>query len=87
MATDEFQNYHVNLADPAATAEAVTPSDTDDLTNTSRGIYVGVTGNIVATIGGTDITFVGAVAGSVLPIRATRIKSTGTTATDMVALS
>ncbi len=68
-------------------AEAITPSDTVNIVRgPTRGIYVGGAGNIVAVIGGTAITFNGAQAGDILPIHATRVNLTSTTATSLVAL-
>lgn len=87
MATDNFSSHSKGLEAPADKAEAITPNDGADLAYTTRGIYVGGAGNIVATVGGTDVTFTAAQAGTVLPIRATRIKATGTTATALVGLS
>jgi len=87
MATDSFSSHSKGLEAPADKAEAIAPNDGADLTNTTRGIYVGGAGNIVATVGGTDVTFTAVQAGTVLPIRATRIKATGTTATGLVGLS
>ncbi len=85
---------------PSLFYEAVTPSDTINFTGPSdniaagpsgdalcNAIFVGVGGNIVAVRDDdTTITFTGAVAGSILPIKCKRINSTSTTATDMVAL-
>lgn len=72
---------------PARQAEEVTPSDSADLAKATRAIYVGVTGNVkLTTIEGDTVTFVGCVAGSILPIQAARIWATGTTATNLVAL-
>lgn len=71
----------------ASKAVAVTPSDATDFTDGEcRALYVGGAGNIVAIVNGSAVTFVGATAGSVLPIRATRVNSTSTTATSIVAL-
>lgn len=67
-------------------AAAVTPSDTNNI-RTSRGLYVGGAGNIVVDMAyGTTITFVGVQAGTVLPLQVTRVYSTNTTATNIVAL-
>lgn len=91
MAADQWsqmQNAPGTGAAACESAAAVTPSDTVDLTNTSRSIFVGGAGNVVAIMfDGTTVTFTGVTAGTILPIRATRIKATGTTATNMVALS
>ena len=68
---------------PATEAVAITPGTPYAK---ARAIYVGVTGNIVLTVNGSNITFTGAVAGSVIPIYSTNVVVSGTTATDMVAL-
>jgi len=71
----------------------ITPDDSADIPNTTeRGccVYVGdISGgsNIKVTMeSGNDITFTGVVAGSFLPILVTRVFSTGTTATEILAL-
>lgn len=65
---------------------AVTPADGADLPEgRCEWIYVGVSGDIVATVGGTDLTFKAAPVGP-LWVRATRIKATGTTATNLIAM-
>lgn len=67
---------------------AVTPSDTTNFTQgVTRGVYVGGAGNVVCVKeDGTTVTFTGALAGVVYPIRCKRINSTSTTATSLVAL-
>lgn len=72
---------------PGEHAFAVTPHNTNQLTHSTRGIYVGATGNLkVTTVGGEEITFTGVAAGVVHPIAAIIIWSTGTTATGIVGL-
>lgn len=67
-------------------AAAVTPNDAVDLPQISV-IFVGVGGNIkVTTAQGTDVTFTGVNAGTVLPIQVRRVWSTGTTATSLTAV-
>jgi hypothetical protein len=84
---DNFENYNGGLDSPALNAEAVTPSDSVSLTNDSRALYIGVGGDVsVLMSGGTSVTFVGLLAGSILPIRANRVNATSTTATDIVSL-
>lgn len=75
-----------NKTDPASGAAAVTPSDSTNFTVVPRAIYVGVGGDVVAVINGTAITFKNVPTGALLPIVCTRINSTSTTATNMVAL-
>jgi hypothetical protein len=86
-ATDDFPNQTVGLDSPYTHLAAVTPNDSTDLTNVTRGIFVGGAGALkVTTVGGESVTLTGVAAGSVLRIRATRIWSTGTTATTIAAL-
>jgi hypothetical protein len=85
---DDFDKNSSGLDSPAYNAEAVTPSDSVNLAKTSRGVYVGVAGDISVEMAGTGtaIVFTGVLAGSILPIRITRVNSTGTTATNMTSL-
>ena len=67
-------------------AATVTPSDSADLAQFSV-VYVGTGGNVkVTTAQGTAVTFSNAVAGTVLPVRVRRVWSTGTTATNLLAI-
>jgi hypothetical protein len=66
---------------------AITPSDTVDLPAPARAIFVGGAGNIVlVTLGGTTLTFQGLLAGQILPVAASRVRATSTTATNLIAL-
>jgi len=66
---------------------AVTPSDSTNLSNVTRAIYVGGDGNMVCVKeDGNTVTFTGVKAGSWYPIRCKRVNSTNTTATNIVAL-
>lgn len=66
---------------------AINKSDTENFANTVVGIYVGGDGDVVAVNQfGTAVTFVAVPAGTILPIRAIRVNSTNTSATDMVGL-
>jgi hypothetical protein len=71
---------------PAERAVPVTPSDANVLN--CRAIYVGASGDLAVTpLKGADaVVFEGVQAGSILPISARSIMSTGTTATAIVAL-
>jgi hypothetical protein len=84
---DNFATYGDGLDAPAHSAFAVTPSDTADLAIDTRAIYVGVSGNItVNMVGSGTVTFTGVPQGTILPIRASRIYATGTTATTLVGM-
>jgi len=85
MMTDNFQNYAASLRDPVRNAETVVPDDASDLSTVTRAIYVGLTGDIRATlVGGSDVTFRSLPVGW-HPIRVQKIWATGTTASDIVA--
>lgn len=67
-------------------AEAVTPSDTEDI---KTGIlYVGVGGNvsIIPYEGKDAVLFKNVLDGSFLPIKVRRVMATNTTATDIVVV-
>jgi len=71
----------------ARSGQEVTPHDTTALSGKTRGLYVGGAGDVTVTMhNGSDLTFVGVPAGTILPIVVTHVKSTGTDATDIVAL-
>jgi hypothetical protein len=73
-------------SDPAHYAAAVTPSDTVDLAAASTAIFIGGGGNLrVTMLGGGIVTFAGLSVGW-HPIRVTRVWSTSTTATNIVAV-
>ena len=72
---------------PADNADAVTANDSSDLTNVARALYVGTGGDLkVTTAGGDTVTFNDVQGGSILPVRIKRVFSTGTTASNMVAI-
>lgn len=84
---DDFANHATGLSGPSDNADAITPSDGADLANSTRALYVGGSGNIsVVMVGGQTVTFSNVQAGSVLPIRVKRVRSTNTTATLILGL-
>lgn len=87
MAVSKIEELLRNESAPCYDAAAVTKSDTVDLGYLARAIYVGGDGNIsLITANGTTVLFTGLVAGTILPVRCSRVMSTNTTATNMVAL-
>ena len=74
-------------ATPAREAASVTPSDSTDLDRRTKGVWIGGAGDMsVVMHNGQTVTFAGILGGSLLPIAVSRINSTGTTATAIVAL-
>ena len=85
--TDNFNTFTHGPTAPIRGGAAITPHDTNDLSETTRAIYVGVSGDVkINTADGDTITFVGLAAGIIHPIRASRVYSTGTDATDILGL-
>lgn len=79
---------------PASDAESITPADADlasvALGFFTRAIYVGVTGDLavkmIGDIGDSIVVFKAVPAGAILPLRVSQIRSTDTTATEIIAL-
>lgn len=87
-----WSNYVSSKEDadnPASGAFAITPHDTNALSEPIRGLYVGVAGDVTVRMlrGSTDVLFKAVPAGTILPIRVTHIRATGTTATTMLGLT
>lgn len=77
-------NYSPTFPMYPGDAAAVTTSDTVNLATPSI-IYVGVGGNVrVLTAQGSDVTFVGVLSGSVIPVQVLRVYATNTTASSLV---
>lgn len=84
---DRYEGFATSILGPAAHGFAIVPSDTADLAEVTRAIYVGGGGNVVAQLlTGAEVTFAAVPSGSILPIRALRIRP-ASTATNLVGLS
>ncbi len=83
---DEFKDFPVTLTSPAPNAITLTPDDTAPLDTVSRAIYVGVAGDLsVEMKSGQIVVFQGVQSGSILAIRALKVRQTGTTAAGIVS--
>lgn len=72
---------------PASSAVAVTPSDSTNFAFEAKALFVGTAGNVVVVMrDGVACTFTNVQAGQILPVRCTRVNSTNTTASNIVAL-
>lgn len=77
----------MSYSDPVTRAFAITPSDETNFSRTTRGIYVGTTGNVVVVFDdASTVTFTSVPAGMILPVRAIRVNATSTTASNLVGL-
>lgn len=73
--------------DPIGHAVAITPDDATDLPWITTAIYVGGSGNMSVILEGDSVAVtLNSLAGGIWhPIKAKRVRSTGTTATGLVA--
>lgn len=83
---DPYQNVGSDVLGPARNADAVVPSDSADLPNASKRLWVGTGGAVsLITVGGDTVTYTAVPSGTYLQVRAARVRSTGTTASNIVA--
>lgn len=84
---DFFANYRPELDSPGRDAFSVTPSDSVDLTDVARALYIGVSGDLkITTLGGNDLTFKNVPVGF-FPFGAKRVFATGTAASEILAIN
>jgi len=82
--SDAFQYHSSGLESPATRHFAIIPSNSADLANVPRAIYVGTGGDLrLRDASGQDVTYT-VVSGAVLPFRAVRVLASGTTAAGLV---
>ena len=75
------------ISAPAQRGFAITPSDAMDLAAETRGLWIGASGDLALVLAsGDEVTIAGAVGGTLLPLRVTRVKATGTSAAQLVGL-
>ena len=73
-------------AQPAKFSATVTPSDVTSLDSPTTCLFIGVSGDVsVEMVGGMTQVFANVPVG-ILPVQCTRVNSTGTTATNIVAM-
>lgn len=86
---DPYRNAWSHADSPNSSfAVAVTPHNATMLDRCSKELWVGGAGNVtVLMVSGETVTFTSVPAGTRLPIRVQRVNATGTTATNIVALS
>jgi hypothetical protein len=81
-------DQNVSLESPVGGGEAIVITSGDHaLTYASRALWVGSGGDVkVDMLDGTALTFLGVSEGTLLPIRISKVYSSGTTASNMVAV-
>lgn len=84
---DRYANFAPGLESPATHGFTISPSDSADLPETTRALYVGVTGAVSVVLhSGATLTLAGVPGGAILPLRVARVRLTGTTAGSLVGL-
>ncbi len=84
---DDFSSYDPGLTAPAAAADMITPSDTEELESVTRAIYLGLDGDLNVVMKSGDTVLLRNLQGGVFyPLRVKQILATGTTAVDIVGL-
>lgn len=85
---DNFANLSKALSSPCDSGGAITPHDTNPIARVYRAVWVGTGGDIVLRLRSDagDITLANVPGGTLLPIRPTHIRATGTTASGLVGL-
>ena len=88
---DRFVNNSDTVIAPSRHVVAVVPSDSTDLTDTPKALYIGTGGDVKvigidAPTGATGVVFKNVSGGQVLDVRPRRVLAAGTTAADIVAL-
>ncbi|GJQ63521.1 MAG: hypothetical protein SCALA702_25740 [Melioribacteraceae bacterium] len=86
MAQDKYPFEQNNS--PALNAFNVTPHDINELSNVTRAIYVGTGGDINITLrdDSTPVILKNVSSGTLLPLRVKLVKTTSTTAQDIIGL-
>jgi hypothetical protein len=85
MAAADSYGRDITQVGPARNAAAVVLDA--DFANVSRGIMVGVSGNVSVNMSGTGTAIIFAMtAGNIYPLSATKVNTTGTTATGIIAI-
>jgi hypothetical protein len=89
MPLDTFGAVLDSLIAPARNCFSITPNDTAVLPFLPKAVYVGTSGTLVvrAIDGSADVTFTNVANGTILDIRVTSIRSTGTAATNLIGLT
>lgn len=84
---DLYGNTTPGLTSPAIDGTMIVPSDGSELSHITRAVYVGGSGVINAELAsGAIISLSNVPAGSILPLRLRKVRSSGTTATGLVGL-
>ena len=84
---DRFSTMMDTLTSPSRRPFSIQPHDTDPLPVIPKGIYVGTGGNVTlrGIDGAEDVSYRNLPDASYISVRASHVRATGTTATDLIA--
>lgn len=84
---DPFQGYSDSPSAPASAPYTIIPSDTVELPQVPKGIYVGTGGDVTlrGVRGSSDVTYRNLPDASYIAVRAQFVRATGTTASNLIA--
>ena len=75
------------MIDPGERAFEIIPSNSTNLSHVTRGLFVGIIGDVhVVTAGGDDVTFIDMAAGVIHPLRIRQILVSGTNASELIGI-
>ncbi|PEQ11034.1 hypothetical protein B2G71_19195 [Novosphingobium sp. PC22D] len=86
---DSYNGYASSPMSPAENCFAIIPSDALELAEATKGLYVGMGGDVTlrSLHGQSDVKFVNVPSGAILDVRARAVRATGTTASGIVGLA
>lgn len=89
MPFDPFSQFSQSSITPAENCFAITPDDLQELTTLTKAIYIGQGGDLTVLTGKSlePVTFRNVMSGTILDVRVRAVKSTDTTADDLVGLA
>jgi hypothetical protein len=84
---DPFKHHSPGLNAPAYGAFQITPSDSAELPQVTRAIFIGGEGNLSVTMANGDTVVLTAVQpGMIYPLRCSKVRQSGTSASGIVGL-
>lgn len=84
---DPFQHFGDTPSAPSRSVRAVTPHDSNPLPTLPKALYVGTGGHVALRCVDdmADVVFRNVPSGSIIRARASHVRATGTTASDILA--
>ncbi|TNE33771.1 MAG: hypothetical protein EP350_03410 [Alphaproteobacteria bacterium] len=89
MPKDNFQSTSDSVTAPASRCFEITPNDSVELVEATKAIYVGTGGDVTlrSLDSAADVTFRNIQDGSIIDVRVSALRATGTSASDIVGLA